>query len=67
MDMALSQEASLIPKLCYSSRSSRSDGYILSTSRLKHAFAINMFDPIAGVLPLRALLLYELELLNRSK
>ena len=46
IDMALPQEASLIPKLCYSSRASRSDSTILRTSRLKHAFAI------LGALPL---------------
>ena len=42
---ALAQDLSSTPKLCYSSPLSRSDRWILSTSRLKARLAIDSFGP----------------------
>ena len=48
MDMALRQDLSLIPKLCYSRGASRSDSTILRISCLKPALATNMFASQRG-------------------
>ena len=48
MGMALRQDLSLIPKLCYSSGASRSDGYIASISCLKHALVTHSFASQRG-------------------
>ena len=44
-NMPLAQDQSVIPKLVCFEFLSRSDSSIRSTSRLKHAFATNMFAP----------------------
>ena len=58
-DMGLALDLSLIPKVCYSCPLSKSDVRIQSTSRLKHAFAPNMFAPSGPAFPLVPLLLFE--------
>ena len=53
-------QLSLIPEVCSLRFSSRSDVRILSTPRLKPAFATHSFDPTDQPYPPVALLLYEL-------
>ena len=67
MDMGLSLGPSMIPKLGYSWPSSNSDSRILSTSRLKDPFAIDMFGPHrVQFLPVRIITL-RAELLIRKQ
>ena len=49
-DMALALDLSLIPKVCYSCRLSRSDVRILSTSHFKTRLAIDMFGSLGRLL-----------------
>ena len=67
MDMGLQEEVYSTPKVCYSSPSLRSDGSVLSISKLKTPFATNMFALQGGPVFPVALLLYELWLLEGSK
>ena len=67
MDMPLAQDLALIRKLGRFSILSRSDVGIASTSHLKTRLAIDSFGLRGQLLSPRALLLYELQLLNGSK
>ena len=60
MDRKLILDQSLIPKVCYANCLWNFETWILSTPRLKSAFAINNFAPRAGPSTLGALFIYEL-------
>ena len=67
-DMPLTQDLSLIPKLCSSSPLLNSDRWIRSTSCLKACLATYMFDPLGRLLaPVRSITLRSLASKRKQK